>query len=125
MKVRTLTLTAVLFLLVVFAAINWEAFTASYELSFLFGSIYLPLGVFMLGIVAVLGVVFLLFLAKAETLALIEAHRQSKELEKARKLADDQEVSRFNELRQLIEDRFDEIEARLETPADASRPPAP
>ncbi|MEZ4699214.1 MAG: LapA family protein [Rhodothermales bacterium] len=122
MKLRTIIVIALLFLLILFAAINWSAFTTPFSLSFLFGDIQMPLGVFMLGFVGLLAVIFLLFLGKAETVALLEARKQHKELEKARKLADDEELSRINELRRLIETRFDELHARLDVALETSEP---
>ena len=127
MKLRTIIVIALLFLVGLFAAANWAAFTTRVTLSFIVGAVEAPLGLLMLGVVGVLAVVFLLFLGKAETLALLEARKQHKELEKARKLADDEEASRLNELMRLIETRFDELHARLDLHLEVSdrQPPAP
>ncbi len=125
MKLRTIIVIALLILVGLFAAANWAAFTTPVTLSFIVGSVVAPLGLLMLGVVGVLAVVFMLFLGKAETIALLEARKQHKELEKARKLADDEEASRLSDLIRLIDTRFDELHARLDVHLETSDRPAP
>ncbi len=125
MGVRSVVLLVILAVLAVFAAVNWAAFTVPTHLSVLFGTVQAPLGVVMLGVVGVFAVFFLAFVVHLQTLALFEARRQAREVQAQRDLADHAEVSRFTELRALLEremaslaahsdERHAEILARLE-----------
>lgn len=114
MKPRTLIVLAVLFLTLLFAALNWAAFSAPTTLNLLFAKVQAPLGVLMLLALATVTVIYLLFLAQVDAAALLESRRQAKELDKARKLADDQEASRFDALRKAIEVDVEQINSRLD-----------
>lgn len=114
MKPRTLIVLAVLFVTLLFAALNWAAFSAPTTLNLLFAKVQAPLGVLMLLTLATVTVIYLLFLAQVDASALLESRRQAKELDKARKLADDQEASRFDSLRKAIEVDVEQINARLD-----------
>ena len=88
MRARTLILLVVLILIGVFAVVNWKAIIAPTTLSFLVADVQAPLGLIMLGISALLTVLFLLYLVYLHTSVLLESRRQSRELQGQRELAD-------------------------------------
>ena len=102
MRVRTLFLFLVLAATVAFAMLNWSAFTAPTTLSLGFGVVQAPLGILMLGVVLVLGAMFLAYLIYMQGAALFEARRHNKELQAQRDLVDKTEASRFTELHNFL-----------------------
>ena len=115
---RTLFVLLVLVLLGAFAALNWPTFTAPATLNLLFLRIEAPLGLTMLGVVAALTLLYLLFVIGVETAALLEARRHARELEAQRRLADEAEASRFAELRRYLEAELGQLHG---LPADAAQ----
>jgi hypothetical protein len=103
MKVRTLFLLIVLGAITVFAALNWNAFMAPTTLSLGIVNVQAPLGIIMLGLLAFLSAVFLVFIVSLQTSVLFEARRHARELQANRELADQAEASRFTELRGFLE----------------------
>jgi uncharacterized integral membrane protein len=86
-------------LIVGFIGVNWNEMTRPTELSLLFASINAPLGLVMIGLMALLSVVFVALVAYQQATVLIETRRHAKELAIQRDLADKAEASRFTELR--------------------------
>lgn len=130
---RAIAFFAVLVLVGLFALINWGAFTALTPISLVFTTVQAPLGLIMLGLVAFLCVLFTVWVISLQAASLMEARRQTRELQAQRDLADRAEASRFTELRadllaRLTENAnataayFGELEDRLER---AERLPAP
>ena len=113
MRLRTGLILAILFLTSLFAAINWAAFNEPTSLNFIFLRADVPLGLLMLTLLCASSVLFLLFVARAETSTLLENRRILRELDKARKLADSSEDSRFKELRDRLDERLDRIDEKL------------
>jgi hypothetical protein len=120
MRLRTLLLMLVLAAIVAFAAINWNAFMAPTNLSLGFTAVQAPLGVILLGLMALLTALFLLILVSLQTSALLGARRHARELQAQRELADDAEASRLTELRAFLDvelrklaERGDESKATL------------
>ena len=103
MNIRSLTLIALLALLVVFAVVNWGTFIAPTNLNLVFTSVQAPLGLVMLGFTALLTVVFLGYVMYVQMSALSASRKHSEELRRQRELADKAEASRFTELRQFLE----------------------
>jgi hypothetical protein len=103
MKIRSLLLLLVLVAIAAFAALNWNAFMASTTLSLGVTDIQAPLGLFMLGVVAFLCAVFLVFVVYLQGSILLEARRHARELQAHRGLADQAEASRFTELRGFLD----------------------
>jgi uncharacterized integral membrane protein len=127
MQMRTVLLMLMLALVALFALLNWGTITTPTALNLLVARIDAPLGIFMLGLLGVITVIYMLLLARAETVALLETRKLARELEKARKLADDNEESRFQGLRVWLEAELAEVHRRLDaiTPQrPASEPPA-
>jgi len=109
MKVRTVLLLIGLILIAVFAAINWGAFTTPTTLSLLFGVVQAPLGLSMLGLTALLTVVFLLFAVFLQTSALLDARRHERELQSMRELAEREESSRFMKLHEFFKGEIQKL----------------
>jgi hypothetical protein len=106
MKVRTLLLLIVLVVIGAFAALNWTALTVPTTLSLGVASVEAPLGLVMLGLLAFLTALFLVFVVYLQASLLLEARRHARELEANRKLANDAETSRFTELRGFLDIEF-------------------
>jgi hypothetical protein len=64
----------------------------------------------MLGLLAVLTAVFLIYVVYLQTTVLFDWRRREKELQASRDLADQAEASRFTELRAHLDTRLTEIE---------------
>ena len=91
-----------------FAAINWDVFTALTPISLGFTTVQAPLGLIMLGLIAFLCVLFTVWVIVLQANSLRDARRQTKELQTQRDLADRAEASRFTELRTDLLKRLDE-----------------
>jgi hypothetical protein len=103
MKNRTIILLVVFGAIAAFAALNWSAFTTPTTLSLGLTQIQAPLGITMLGLMALLSVFFLGFVVYLQSSVLLEARRHTRELQAQRELADKAEASRFTELRGFLE----------------------
>ncbi len=109
---RTLSLIAVLLLVGLFAMLNWPAFARPTELSFGFATVLAPLGFIMLGVVAFLALMFMVWAIAMQATALGETRRQARQLQAQRELADRAEASRFTELHTFLSERIDRLEAQ-------------
>lgn len=98
MKLPTLLLMFVLTGIVAFAVVNWSVIMAPTTVSLLVADIQAPLGLIMLGLTALVTVLFLIYLAYLQTTVLLDARRHSRELQTQRDLADKAEASRFTDL---------------------------
>ena len=103
MKVRGLVLLGVLGLFLVFMFLNWATIMAPTTLNLGVSEVNAPLGLVMLGMIALLTTLFLIFIVYLQTSVLMEARRHAKELQTNRELADKAETSRFTELRQFMD----------------------
>lgn len=112
-KLRTVVFLVVLFLLVLFAAVNWPLFTEISTMSVVFGTVAAPLGIVMLMVVGGLSILYLLMLARAEAGALIGSHRNAKELDEARRIALNAEESRLHDLRTELDERLGRMELTM------------
>lgn len=99
---RALSVVVVVILIVVFAAINWSAFTAPTRLSFVVTTVDAPIGLVMLGLVVILSVLFTTWAIALQATAMLEMRRHTKELQAQRELADKAEASRFVDLRSFL-----------------------
>jgi uncharacterized integral membrane protein len=113
MKVRTLLLLLVLLAIVLFAALNWTVFTTPATLSLLVATIEAPLGVIMLGLLALLTALFVIFAGYMQTSTLLEARQQTRALEAQRKLADQAEASRITEMQNLLNSALLRLEQQV------------
>lgn len=103
MPLRTILILFALGVVVLFAALNWSAFTAPTTLHFGFGTVDAPLGLIMLGFTVSLALLFLIFVIYLQTTVLLEGRRHTRELQSQRDLVDQAETSRYNQLRQYVE----------------------
>jgi hypothetical protein len=103
MKIRALILLVVLGVFLAFMVLNWPTIMAPTTLNLGLAEVNAPLGLVMLGMLAVLATLFLIFTVYLQTSVLLEARRHAKELQTNRELADKAEASRFTELRQFME----------------------
>jgi len=103
MNLRNLTVLVLLLLVALFAGLNWSLVTAPSEINLLFTRVSAPLGLILLGVIALLSLLYFFFIAVIETGSLIEIRRYARQVEQARKLADQAEASRFAELKSYLE----------------------
>lgn len=103
MKLHSLLLLLVLTAIAAFSALNWEVFLSPTELSLGYTTVNTPLGLVMLGILAIVTTLFLAFVVYLQGSVLFESRRHSKELQVNRDLADRAEASRFTELRTFLD----------------------
>lgn len=99
MSLRSLILLLVGAAIVIFVGVNWAAMTTPTDLSLVFAQIHAPLGLVLLGLMALLAAVFVGLIAYTQGTVLIETRRHAKELAAQRELADKAEASRFTDLR--------------------------
>jgi len=109
MNVRTLIVVLVLGLVLLFAGLNWTAFTAPTTLNLLVTRVEAPLGLVMLGVVLFLTLLYLLFSLGVEASALLEIRRYARELYQVRKRLEDEEESRFTKLKRYLEEAFAQV----------------
>lgn len=119
MKVRALVLLGVLGLFLIFMVLNWTTILAPTTLNLGVADVNAPLGLVMLGMIAVLTALFLVFFVYLQTSVLFEARRHAKELQTNRELADKAEASRFTELRQFMDAEIQK-QASLQAESKAS-----
>lgn len=141
--IRALAFFLVLVLVGLFALLNWDAFVALTPLNLGLITVQAPLGLIMLGLVVFLCVLFTVWVIALQAGSLMEARRQTRELQAQRDLADRAEASRFTELRTELMARLDRLQGesrlaieesansvaahigQLEDRLDRDRPPVP
>ena len=107
---RAIVFFLVLVFVGLFALINWTVFSALTPLSLGFTTVQAPLGLIMLGLIAFLCVLFTVWVISLQANSLMDARRQTKELQAQRDLADKAEASRFTELRGELVARLDRLQ---------------
>ena len=108
--IRAIVFFLVLVFVGLFALINWTVFSALTPLSLGFTTVQAPLGLIMLGLVVFLCVLFTVWVISLQANSLMDARRQTKELQAQRDLADKAEASRFTELRSELLARLDRLQ---------------
>jgi uncharacterized integral membrane protein len=114
MYLRTLLILAVLVAVAVFTAINWNAFVTPTTLSVVFAKVEAPLGLVLLGFVAVLTLLFLVYVVYLQSSVLIESRRYARELQAQRELADQAEASRFSQLHSFLDSELGRVAQKSE-----------
>jgi len=99
LSLRSLFLLLVGIVIVAFIGVNWAEVTRPTDLSLVFTDIHAPLGLVLIGLMALLSAVFVALVAYQQATVLIETRRHAKELAIQRELADKAEASRFTDLR--------------------------
>lgn len=100
--IRAVVLFIGLTLVGLFALLNWTAFVTPAPLSLGVTTVEAPLGLVMLGVVAFLSVLFVVWAMTLQAGALMESRRLARDLQAQRDLADKAEASRFTELRTFL-----------------------
>lgn len=113
MKVKTIVLVVVFIFIGLFAIVNWSAIMAPTTLSILVADIEAPLGLIMLGLTALLTVLFLTFIVIMQAGIMADRRRMLQELEAQRTLANQAEASRFNDLRTYLDGAFSNTDATI------------
>jgi hypothetical protein len=101
MRIRVLPVLLILALTGFFALINWSSFTVPTSLNLGLAIVTAPLGLVMLGVVALLALMYVASVVYLQGSALLEARRMAKELQTQRELADKAEASRLTEMREF------------------------
>ncbi len=115
MNVRLVLILLVFAALGLLAALNWSAFIAPTSLWLVFTTVQAPLGLIMLGMIALLSALFIAYVIYLQGSVLIEARRQTRELQAQRELAEKAEASRFTELKGTMLAELDKVAARMES----------
>ena len=115
MRLRLWVILFAIAALTAFVILNWPVFIAPTPLSLGFTSYEAPLGVVMLALVVGMSLVFAAYMAVWQSTILMDARRQAKEIQAQRTLAEQEETSRFSELRTTLHSEFEQMSKRLET----------
>lgn len=110
---RSLLLLLVCAAVILFVGVNWNAMNQPMDLSLVFTEVHAPLGLILLGLMAVLAAVFVSVMAYAQGVALVESRRHARELAAQRELADKAEASRLTELRAHVDDEMQRIKETI------------
>jgi uncharacterized integral membrane protein len=114
MYLRTVLIVALLVAVAIFTAINWNAFVTPTTLSLVFATVEAPLGLVLLGFVAVLTLLFLVYVVYLQSSVLIESRRHGRELQAQRELADQAEASRFSQLHSFLDGELRRVAQKSE-----------
>jgi uncharacterized integral membrane protein len=114
MYLRTLLILALLVAVAIFTAINWSAFVTPTTLSLVFVRVEAPLGLVLLGFVAVLTLLFLIYVVYLQSSVLIESRRYARDLQAQRELADQAEASRFSQLQAFLDSELRRVAQKSE-----------
>jgi uncharacterized integral membrane protein len=112
MRTRSIVLIIAILLVAAFAALNWGEMVRPSPLSFGLFVTDAPLGVILLGLLALTLVLFLVSTAAMKTQSLMDYRAHQKTLEAQRELADKAEASRFVDLRQHMDTQLRELRER-------------
>ncbi len=103
MGLRIILLLVVVALIAALAALNWTFLATPVAMSIGLMQVTAPLGLIMLGLTALMGLLFMVSVLYLHSTALLETRRYNKEMQAQRDLADKAETSRFTELRGYID----------------------
>ncbi|MEZ5644468.1 MAG: LapA family protein [Burkholderiaceae bacterium] len=120
MSIRAIILVIALLLVTGFVALNLDEVFRPTTLNFAFTDVQAPLGLVLLGMLAVLLVIFLVLIVFTQTSHLIEVRKISREAAEQRKLADQAEASRFTGLKEYLQSELTAMEGRQKTRSDAA-----
>jgi uncharacterized integral membrane protein len=87
MYLRAILIVIMIGALALFTVANWNAFTTPTTLSLIVGAVEAPLGLMLLGVVAVLTALFLIYIVYLQSSVLFETRRHERELHTQRELA--------------------------------------
>jgi hypothetical protein len=112
MRLRTLLIIIATALMAGFALLNWQAFTQPASLNLGWQVVNAPLGLVMLGLLALATVIYLIASAASHTRGLMDARQHQRALQAQRDLAERAEASRFTDLRTQLETHLRETRQR-------------
>ena len=116
MYLRTLLIAVALGVIALFALLNWSAFVSPTTLSAGFITFEAPLGLILLGLMAALTLLFLIYMVTWQASALIESRRYSRDLQAQREISENVEASRLNQLQSFLEKELGQLgSGNLET----------
>lgn len=113
MKSRIALLVLIIVLIGVLGFFNFPYLAQNVPMSLGFTTVEAPLGLILLGLTALMAIVFIAYVVGMQGAWLLEARAHAKEMAAQRELADKAEASRFTELRMAIESLHQEEERRL------------
>ncbi|MBQ0133090.1 MAG: LapA family protein [Comamonas sp.] len=113
MKSRIALLTLIIVVIGVLAFFNFPYLSQNVAMSLGFTTVQAPLGLILVGLTALMAIVFVAYVIAMQGAWLLEARAHAKEMAAQRELADKAEASRFTELRIAIENLHREEEQRL------------
>lgn len=102
-------------LVAILAVLNWQTLMTPAPIDLLLLRVDAPLGVAMLGLTAVLAVLFFVATLRNQIGSLLESRKLLKEVQRLQTLADQAEASRIQNLHQLIATEFRLLNERLNT----------
>ncbi|MFM0418836.1 hypothetical protein [Paraburkholderia aromaticivorans] len=121
MKFRTIVIGVCLAGLAFFALLNWSTFSRPTTLNVVVASVDAPLGVILLIAIGVLTLIYAVSLARLEVATLIEGRRMTKDRDHVRRIADQTEESRIQELQDFLKRELPRMDVKLEALLDAAR----
>lgn len=121
MKFRTIVIGICLVGLTFFALLNWSTFSRPTTLNVVVASVDAPLGVILLIAIGVLTLIYAVSLARLEIATLIEGRRMTKDRDHVRRIADQTEESRIQELQDFLKRELPRMDVKLEALLDAAR----
>lgn len=98
----------------VLAVLNWGTLTTPAPIDLVLLRIDGPLGLVLLGLMAVLVGLFLVATLRGQIRSLLETRRLLKEIQRVQALADQAEASRVGELRQWMQAEFQRLHGRFD-----------
>ena len=113
MKSRVALLVLIIVVIGVLAFFNFPYLAQTVPMSLGFTTVDAPLGLILMGLTALMAVVFIAYVIGMQGAWLLEARAHAKEMTAQRELADKAEASRFTELRIAMENLHKEEERRL------------
>ncbi len=105
-----------------FAALNWSVLSAVTAINLLMAQVQAPTGVILLGLAAMLAVLFFLSTLYSRIGALMQARRLHRELRAAREVADRTEALRLEALQPLVMSEFCLLNERITKLNDTHTP---
>lgn len=121
MNVRMILTVLALLLFGAFVAVNWSAFLVPTTLSLLVATVEAPLGLVLLGVLAGVTGLFLVYMAWWQGRVLLETRRHTQELQAQRTLADQAEASRFTALQTEMKAELAKLAAHVDASAAQTR----
>lgn len=101
-----------------FAVLNWQTLLADAPLNLVVAKIQAPLGVVLLGLAAVLTVLFLIAYLRHQIVSMLETRKLIREMARLKDVAETAETSRIERLRADVMREFELLNERLNSQAD-------